>query len=85
MSENAALLNLIDEQKRSARYFERMTTNASNLADIRAKLGVKGRPNRVTLQRIDDLQNAAALWFAHLECTALVEDETMQQERDTWT
>jgi len=64
---NSATLNLIDEQNRSARYFDRMKRNESNLAYIREKLGVTGRPNRVTLQRIDDLQEAAAKWFKHLE------------------
>jgi len=66
MSRSDAVL-LEEERQRSARYFERMKRNESNLAYIRAKLGVKGRPNRVTLQRIDDVQEAAAKWFAHLE------------------
>jgi hypothetical protein len=56
---------LEEERQRSARYFERMKRNESNLAYIRAKLGVKGRPNRVTLQRIDDLQAFACSWVAY--------------------
>ena len=55
---------------REQRYFERAKRVEGNLADIRAKLGVSNQPNRVTLQRIDDLQEAAANWFAsrrHLE------------------
>ncbi len=64
---HAALLNLIDEQNRSARYFNRMKRNESNLAYIRAALGVKGRPNRVTLQRIEDLQDMARAWVLYTD------------------
>ena len=52
------------ELKRSARYFERFDRVEGNLARIRAKLGVTHKNTDVTLQRIDDLQEAAYNWFA---------------------
>ncbi len=62
-----ATYNLIEEQKRSARYFERMKRNESNLAYIRAALGVTGLNNVYTLQRIEDLQDMARAWVLYTD------------------
>lgn len=56
---------LFEERARSSRYFDRMTSSAASLADIRRALGVSNRPQKVTMQRIDDVQEAAANWFAY--------------------
>jgi len=50
------------QQKRNAsmHYFERMKRNENNLANIRSLLGVSNKPNRFTLQRIEDLMELAA-------------------------
>ena len=53
------------EIQRSTRYFDRFTRVEGNLADIRKALGVSNRPQKVTLQRIDDLLNMAASWVAY--------------------
>ena len=46
-------------------YFDRMTRTEGNLAEIRKMLGVPHQAQRITLQRIADLQNLAAKWVNH--------------------
>lgn len=58
---------LQEERERSTRYFDRMTRVEGNLADIRTLLGVSNRPNRATLQRIEDIQTMAAKWVRHMD------------------
>ena len=64
---NSAAINLLHEQARSERYWDRMKRTESNLAYIREALGVTGRPNRVTLQRIEDLQDLARAWVLYTD------------------
>jgi len=62
-------------------YYDRAKRNESNLAYIREKLGVTGRPNRVTLQRIDDLLDFAAHWLAYTDAHKTEwENEIARQE-----
>ncbi len=54
-------------EEQMARYYVRMKRNESNLAYIREKLGVTNRPNEVTLQRIEDLQDMARSWVLYTD------------------
>ena len=56
---------LESERDRSSRYFDRMTSSAASLANIRRLLGVSGRPQAVTMARIEDLQMMAVSWVAY--------------------
>ena len=60
-----ATLKLNDERKRSGRYFERMTTGASNLADIRRALGVSNKPNWITMETLHTVLEYASHWVAY--------------------
>ncbi len=48
-------------------YSERMQRAEGNLAYIREKLGVSGRPNTVTLQRIEDIEDLARAWVLYTD------------------
>lgn len=56
-------------QKRNAKYhyLERAKRNETNLAELRAKLGVTGKPNWMTLQRIEDILDLARAWVLYTD------------------